>query len=84
VGIKYKTTTIEPDLTNNKNTNNNITIKNITVVNKNIATESTPVKKKYIYNYKSKYLKALLIKRAEKYSIIIITFEDEGTININV
>jgi len=83
-GIKYKTTTVKPDLTNNKDVNNNIAIKNITVVNKNKTTEGTPVKEKYIYNRKFKYLKAPLVKRAEKYFITVITFEDNGIIGINI
>ncbi len=47
---------------NNKSINNNIIIREILVINKNIIIEGTLVKKKYIYNYKLKYLKTSLIK----------------------
>ncbi len=69
---------------NNKDINNNITIEDITVANKNTTTEGTPVKEKYIYNYKPKYLKAPLTKRAEKYSITVVTFKDNGITGINI
>ncbi len=54
------------------------------MINKNTATEGTPVKEKYIYNYKFKYLKAPLAKYAEKYSITIIIFKDNNITGINI
>ncbi len=49
-----------------------------------MTTEGTPVKEKYIYNYKFKYFKAPLAKRAEKYFITVIIFEDNDTTGINI
>jgi len=75
---------VELHLTNNSNANSNIIIEDITVINRSTATEGTPTKKKYIYNYKLKDLKTPLAKRAKNYSITVVTFEDNNTININV
>jgi len=81
--MKYEDTAVELDLTNNSNANSIIT-EDIIVANRSITTEGTPPKKKRIYNYKLKDLKAPLAKRAKKYSIAIITLEDDSSISINV
>jgi len=83
-GIKRKDTTVEPNLINNSNADSNITTEDIIVANRSITTEGTSTKKKRIYNYKLTDLKAPLVKRTKKYSIIIVIFEDNNTININI
>jgi len=59
-------------------------MKEFTVANRSTTTEGTRTKKKRIYNYKLKDLKAPLAKRAEKYSIVVVIFEDNNTTSINV